>query len=265
MTGTAAPCQAVPLIARPTTAAAGTATPITAPGGAATLTTAPVDAAELYDAALQAHAAGRAAALSAVCAAWSCDLPLSRWCAPTDDVEVAALDRLHAVLPGAGAVLDLGCGPGRHGATLARRGLRVLGVDTSPIAVALTRARSVPALQADALGGLPDGWPGGGPGWSGVLLLDGNIGIGGDPLRLLCRVRDLLAPAGRLLVEVDAEGVTDRHAVHLCDGTRTSAPFAWARLGGDDLPGAARIAGLTVLDCWRTAGRAFALLGPVQP
>lgn len=222
------------------------------------LAPADVTATELYDAALQAQRSGAGAELRATCPAWSCALPLRQWCAPVDDLEVAVLDRLRAELPAVAAVLDLGCGPGRHSAYLTGQGLQVLGVDTSRTAVALTRAAGARALVADALGPLPAAR------WQGVLLLDGNIGIGGDPLLLLCRVRGLLAHDGRLLLELDADDVTGRSLVQLCSGARTSAPFAWARLAAEDLSRAAALAGLAVLDRWDTGGRRFALLGPVQ-
>jgi hypothetical protein len=38
-----------------------------------------------------------------------------------------------------------------------------------------------------------------------VLLADGNIGIGGDPERLLRRAAGLLGPGGAVLVECDPE------------------------------------------------------------
>lgn len=221
---------------------------------------APAPASELFDAALRAHAAGGAAELSAVSGDRSWSLPLEHWCAPADRADVAALDRLEAELPPQAAVLDLGCGPGRHAAHLAHRGVRVLGVDTSPVAVLLTRTRGAHAVRADALGSLPGGPPGGPVGWHAVLLLDGNIGIGGDPLLLLCRVRDLLRHDGRVLVELDPAGVTERGTVHLHDGQRPSAAFPWGRLGRDRLAPTARLAGLDVRATWIDAGRQFTLL-----
>lgn len=221
-----------------------------------TLLAGPVRAPELYDAALR--DGGR---LSVGCAAWTYDLPLELWCGQADPDDDAALARLRDALPAEAAVLDLGCGPGRHAARLAGWGLGVLGVDTSPTAVALTAARGVAALRTDALGPLP----GGCHGWDGVLLLDGNIGLGGDPLLLLCRVRDLLTDTGRVLVELDPEGVTDRRAVRLSDGALSSRAFRWARLGADGVAGAAGPAGLAELDRLRVGDRLFALLGPVLP
>ncbi|MCI0633966.1 MAG: class I SAM-dependent methyltransferase [Actinobacteria bacterium] len=55
------------------------------------------------------------------------------------DQEVDFLDGELELAPGQ-RVLDVGCGPGRHALALARRGLRVTGVDLSPDFVALARA-----------------------------------------------------------------------------------------------------------------------------
>lgn len=223
-----------------------------------------VTAGALYDAALLARMAGADATLRATGSARHLPLPLGRWCAPPDRSEVAVLEWLHAQLPDEASVLDLGCGPGRHSAYLAQQGLRVLGVDTSAVALELARARGVDALRADALGRLPACPAGGqeGAGWDGVLLLDGNIGLGGDPHLLLCRVRDLLAPAGHLLVELDTDGVTDRRSLHLDDGVTVSEAFAWARLGADSLARHACLAGLRVVAERTVSGRVFALLTP---
>jgi SAM-dependent methyltransferase len=149
--------------------------------------------------------------------------------------------------------MDLGCGPGRLAAALATTGRPVLGVDISPQAVRYTRRRGVPALLADALGPLP------GEGhWHTVLLADGNIGIGGDPVRLLRRTRRLLHCGGRLLVEVDPPGHRSwRGDVALSDGQQVSDVFAWAFVGADQIAGVAEAAGLRVLEHWTEAGRWF--------
>jgi SAM-dependent methyltransferase len=149
--------------------------------------------------------------------------------------------------------IDLGCGPGRLAAALATAGRPVLGVDISPQAVRYTRRRGVPALLADALGPLP------GEGrWQSALLADGNIGIGGDPVRLLRRTRRLLEPGGRLLAEVDPPGHRCwRGDVALSDGHTVSDVFAWAFVGADQIADIAAEAGLRVLEHWTEAGRWF--------
>ena len=101
-------------------------------------------------------------------------LPVRRWSRPADADDAWLLDRC------TGPTVDLGCGPGRLLAALARRGVQALGVDHSPVAQEQCRARGVVMLRRDVFARVP------GEGrWSHVLLADGNIGIGGDPLRLL--------------------------------------------------------------------------------
>jgi SAM-dependent methyltransferase len=58
------------------------------------------------------------------------------------DQEVDFLVGALALEPGM-RVLDVGCGPGRHALTLARRGIDVVGVDHSPEFVALAREAAV--------------------------------------------------------------------------------------------------------------------------
>ena len=90
-----------------------------------------------------------------------------------------------------GSTLDVGCGPGRLCAALARRGRTVLGVDVSAEAVRQARRRGAPAMRGDVFAALP------GEGrWNHVLLADGNIGIGGDPCALLARCVSLMAADG---------------------------------------------------------------------
>jgi SAM-dependent methyltransferase len=117
------------------------------------------------------------------------------WCRGRLPGDLGLLDRCQ------GPTLDVGCGPGRLTYALNRRGHPALGVDISAAAVRLARARGATVLRRDVFGPLP------GEGrWRHVLLADGNIGIGGDPARLLRRCRELLAPNGLVHVELAPPG-----------------------------------------------------------
>ncbi|MFD9907739.1 class I SAM-dependent methyltransferase, partial [Streptomyces sp. NPDC059063] len=119
---------------------------------------------------------------------WLLPLDVERWCAAPDTADRSALRRC------AGSVLDIGCGPGRLVAALAAAGHRALGIDVSEAAVRHTLRLGGAALRRSVFDPLP------GEGrWGTALLLDGNIGIGGDPAALLARVARLLAPRGLLL------------------------------------------------------------------
>ncbi|MFD5841041.1 methyltransferase domain-containing protein [Streptomyces chartreusis] len=56
---------------------------------------------------------------------WLLPLDVERWCTHADPVDLDVLDRCE------GAVLDVGCGPGRLVAALSARGRTVLGIDVS--------------------------------------------------------------------------------------------------------------------------------------
>ena len=84
---------------------------------------------------------------------------------------------------------------------------------------------------------------------------------GGDPDRLLRRCRDLVDPAGAVLVEVDPPGTpTWSGEVVLTDATGVSSPFRWAFVAADALWRLAGDAGLRVADSWTEADRWFANL-----
>ncbi|MFC5176843.1 class I SAM-dependent methyltransferase [Nocardioides taihuensis] len=160
----------------------------------------------------------------------SAPLPVGRW-NDDDDAHDASLLR-HC----RGATIDVGCGPGRLVARLARLGHVALGIDVVPEAVRQARERGAAAIVRDVF----DPVPGEGR-WDTALLADGNIGIGGDPERLLRRVRALLAPGGRVVVEVAAPGTglqSSWAALH-CGEVR-SRPFRWAVVGGDAVAPLAR-------------------------
>ena len=100
-----------------------------------------------------------------------------------------------------GPVLDIGCGPGRHVLALARRGVDCLGIDVTPSAVRLARSRGATVVEGSIFDPVPRAGI-----WATGLLLDGNIGIGGDPVALLTRVASVLRPGARILVELGSPG-----------------------------------------------------------
>ena len=177
-------------------------------------------------------------------------LPVDVWLGRAGAVDERVLDRAR------GPVLDVGCGPGRHVHALARRGVLSVGVDVSPVAVALARRAGATVLEASIFDRLP-----GTGSWNSALLLDGNIGIGGSPDALLRRLAGLLARGGVVLVELDPPGVgVVRERVRLEEGARASEWFAWARVGADAVAATAGAAGLCVRARWRDGGRFFAEL-----
>ncbi|MFI6133819.1 class I SAM-dependent DNA methyltransferase [Micromonospora sp. NPDC051141] len=179
-------------------------------------------------------------------------LPVRRWHGPAEPAVAALVARC------TGPTLDLGCGPGRLTLALTQAGLTAVGVDISAQAVRLTRARGAIALHGDVFAPLPAEGR-----WAHVLLIDGNIGIGGDPVTLLGRCHDLLRPGGTVLVELEAPGPgLWRGQAHLAieaagGGSRLGPPFRWARLDTVAVAGVASAAELTVREVFRRDHRWF--------
>ncbi|WP_255621363.1 bifunctional 2-polyprenyl-6-hydroxyphenol methylase/3-demethylubiquinol 3-O-methyltransferase UbiG [Pseudonocardia sp. DSM 110487] len=174
-------------------------------------------------------------------------LAVRRWHADAAGGDRWLLDRC------SGPVVDLGCGPGRLVVALTRRGIPALGVDVSAAAVARCRARGAAVLQRDLFAALPGRW-------DHVLLADGNIGIGGDPFRLLRRAGALLRPGGTVLVETDPNPAacwSGMARVHTPEGA--GPPLPWAVVGADALWEIAGAAGLAVTATY-TGPRCFSEL-----
>jgi SAM-dependent methyltransferase len=158
----------------------------------------------------------------------------------------------------AGATLDVGCGPARLVSALALRGVPALGIDISADAIKHAHSRGAAARLCDVFSDVPDaGW------WAHVLLIDGNIGIGGAPVHLLRQCAKLLRANGTLIAEMGAPGSgTWRRRVQLHHEGISTPPFPWAAVAVDDLAPLAVHAGLAVIDRWSTANRWFVRLGP---
>ncbi|MFF0161302.1 class I SAM-dependent methyltransferase [Streptomyces sp. NPDC005263] len=182
---------------------------------------------------------------------WLLPLDVERWCADADAADLEVLRRCE------GAVLDVGCGPGRLVAALGARGRRVLGIDVSEAAVTRTGELGGPALRRSVFEPLP------GEGrWGTALLIDGNVGIGGEPAQLLTRMSELLLPGGLLIVEtVPGLDLDERALVHVTDARgRTGRPFPWARLGTPALLRHADRGGWSATGQWAAGGRSFVAL-----
>jgi hypothetical protein len=175
-------------------------------------------------------------------------LPTERWRATPDPGDELLLNSC------TGPTIDIGCGPGRLTAALTERGITALGTDVSEVAVRLTIEAGAPAVRRDVFAPQP------GEGrWRHALLADGNIGIGGDPVRLLSRVRNLLCVGGTALVEVEPPGTALRRGRVRVSTNETCGArwFEWAWLGADAVPSTATSAGLTVGWLREAGGRWF--------
>jgi SAM-dependent methyltransferase len=98
----------------------------------------------------------------------------------------------HAV----GRVLDVGCGAARQAVALMASGHEVIGIDPSPGAVEIARARGVQAI----LGSVEDDFDFGI--FDTVLMLGNNLGLLADRQHagvVLRRLADLVRPGGRLI------------------------------------------------------------------
>lgn len=163
-------------------------------------------------------------------------LPMHQWSSEADSEDRALLALCE------GATIDIGCGPGRLTSALARAGQVALGIDVVHEAVGQTLSRGGSALLRDVYDELP------GEGrWHTALLADGNVGIGGDPIALLRRVREVIDPRGRIVVEVHGPGTISRTVwARLESATVRSRPFRWSVLSMDDVDDVAAQTGLRV-------------------
>lgn len=175
-------------------------------------------------------------------------LAVDRWTAASDAADRSTLEGLE------GPVLDIGCGPGRMVRAALDAGLNALGVDVAHAAIEVCTAAGLPVLQRSVFDRLPREGR-----WSAVLLLDGNIGIGGAVPLLLARCAELLRTGGALIAETHPTPGQDRtYLGTLIDSTgRRSEAFPWTELGADPLAALAADAGFEFDAAWRADGRAF--------
>lgn len=173
-------------------------------------------------------------------------LDVQRWSAVADLADRSTLDGLR------GPLLDVGCGPGRMVRAALDAGLQAWGVDADPAAVSACRAAGLPVLRRSVFDPLPlEG------SWSSLLLLDGNVGIGGDVAAMFARCGRLLHRGGVLVVEAHPDPARDVASLWRVRGAAgDSDPFPWSQVG---MPALLRAAHDFHLDhTWQLDGRWFA-------
>lgn len=175
---------------------------------------------------------------------------VGRWLRDADATDRRALSLCD------GPTLDIGCGPGRLTVALTLGGACALGIDICAEAVAMTQERGAAAIRRDVFSRLP------GEGrWRWAVLADGNLGIGGNPERLLRRLGHLVDPEGGAVVEVCPHEVDHRGTARLqqADGS-LGAAFPWAVLGAQALAAAAGRSGWHTGQSWLDGDRRFVVL-----
>ena len=178
------------------------------------------------------------------------EVDLDRWSRPADHVDEMVVVRCEA------PVLDIGCGPGRMVAALQRSGRAALGIDISAVAVAVGRRAGGQVLRRDLAVPLA------GEGrWGTTLLLDGNIGIGGDVPALLRRCRQIVGGGGLIICELDPDPERDEaYEVVLSRPGCRSAPVPWAAIGERPLLRVAAALDLIATEVWEADRRSFVAL-----
>lgn len=180
-------------------------------------------------------------------------MEVDRWSADADLVDLMVVARCQP------PVIDLGCGPGRMVRALSQSGRAALGVDMSTAAVHASLARGGPALRRMVTDPLPAEGR-----WGTALLIDSNIGIGGDVAGLLRRCRDLVGPGGLIICEVDPVRERDEiHQVVLRTSQAAAPPMAWSCVGAAALTRVAATLDLLLQEEWTSGDRAFVTLRSV--
>ena len=99
-----------------------------------------------------------------------------------------------------GRVLDVGCGAGRYALYLQERGLEVVGIDVSPLAIEVCRRRGVRDARVLSLEEVDSSLGS----FNTVLMLGHNLGLLGSfhgAKRILTRLGEVVPPGGALIAD----------------------------------------------------------------
>ena len=178
-------------------------------------------------------------------------MDVSRWNAEADAADRSLLQSV------SGPVLDIGCGPGRMVRAAMDLGMPAMGIDVSPTAVEIATDAGLNVMHGSVFEALPSEGH-----WQTVLLIDGNVGIGGDVTAMLARCRQLLTPDGEIVVELHPDPTIDSTFSGLVVDTHgnQSASFPWAEIGLDGIARRGGELGLTVRQSWSLDSRSFCRL-----
>ena len=152
----------------------------------------------------------------------------------------------HELLPllEQGPVLDLGAGAGRASLHLQALGLEVCAVESSAGAAEVCRRRGVRDVRVGDLNDPPsiDG------GWQGVLLLCGNLGLGGTwkgNRALLHRLAEVCAP-GAVLIGDSVEDSTEGLRLRIRAGENVTPWWSQRNVRSTELPALVEGTGWTI-------------------
>ncbi len=145
--------------------------------------------------------------------------PYAQW--PQEEKQVLRFAR--------GVVLDVGCGAGRHSLYLQRKGLRVIGIDPSPVAVDLCLRRGLKDVRRMDARRLHFGPR---ERFDTVLFLGNNLGVAGTSTpAVLRRLRRWASPRARILATSRFPGWwLKRHAAYMRSNVRRRRPPGLVRL-----------------------------------
>ncbi len=107
-----------------------------------------------------------------------------------------------------GKILDIGCGAGRHSLYLQKQGFEVVGIDNSPLAVKVCKARGLRSTRVLSVTRIT---PKLGV-FDTILMLGNNFSLLGNPRKakwLLQRLHRITSPNGRIIAQTRNPYTTD--------------------------------------------------------